>query len=97
MNDFQHIPETLPRHAAASKDNDAVHHYEWLAARKGEGKALSHLGHACPMTEAVLLGNVALRAGQRIEWNTKKLKVTNVRESNQLIRREYQKGWESPV
>ena len=97
MKDFQNIPETLPRNAAAGKDNDAAHHYEWLAACKGEGKALSHLGYAGPMTEAVLLGNVALRTGQRIEWNAKKLKVTNVREANRFVRGEYRKGWESPV
>lgn len=93
MADFGSIPETLPRHPSASKDNDAAHHSEWIAACKGEGKALSHLGYAGPMTETVLLGNVALRASQRIEWNAKKLKVTNLAEANQFIRCEYRNGW----
>ena len=64
---------------------------------RGMRKALASLDYAGPMTEAVLLGNVAMRAGKRIEWDAKKLKVTNAPEANQFIRREYRKGWESPV
>ena len=45
------------------------------------------------MTEAVLLGNVALRAGKKIEWDAENLKVTNAPEANRFIRREYRKGW----
>ena len=97
MEDHKSVAETLPRPFPGVKDNDEAHHLEWIAACKGEGKALSHFDYAGPMTEAVLLGNVALRAGQRIEWNAKKLKVTNVREANRFVRTEYRKGWESPA
>jgi len=45
------------------------------------------------MTEAVLLGNVALRASKPIEWNSADLKVTNVPEANAYLRTEYRKGW----
>jgi len=47
--------------------------------------------------EAVLLGNVAILAGQKIEWDARNLKVTNVKSANDLIRRQYRKGWELPV
>lgn len=97
MEDFSHVAKKLPRLPGAEKDNDAAQHLEWLDACKGKGKALANFDYAGPMTESVLLGNVALRAGQRIEWNAKKLKVTNVAEANQFIRRDYRKGWESPV
>jgi predicted dehydrogenase len=97
MEDFKDVPQTLPRHPGGDKDNDAAQHLEWIAACKGEGKALASLDYAGPMTEAVLLGNVALRAGQRIEWDAKKLKVTNGAAANQFIRRQYRKGWDSPV
>jgi len=97
MEDFTNVPRKLPRHPIAEKDNDAAQHLEWLAACKGEGKALASLDYAGPMAEAVLLGNVALRAGQRLEWNARKLKVTNCAEANQFLRREYRKGWESPI
>ena len=97
MEDYKTIAATLPRPADPTLDNDALHHFEWIAACKGEGKTLSHFDYAGPMTESVLLGNVALRAGQRIEWNAKKLKVTNASEANQFIRTQYRKGWESPA
>ena len=97
MEEFTKVPKKLPRLPGAEKDNDAAQHLEWIAACKGEGKALASLDYAGPMTEAVLLGNVALRAGKRIEWDPKKLTVTNVPDANQFIRRDYRKGWESPV
>ncbi len=97
MEDFKNVPETLPRFPGAEKDHDAGQHLEWIAACKGEGKALANFDYAGPMTEAVLLGNVALRVGKPIKWNARKLKVTNVPEANQYIRGNYREGWPSPV
>ncbi len=94
LEDFSSIPATLPRHPKAAEDNDAAHHLEWIEACKGEGKAQSHLGYAGPMTEAVLLGNVAIRLGRRIEWDSKRLRVRNAPEAEALIKPEYRKGWE---
>jgi predicted dehydrogenase len=95
--DFGSIAQRLPRHPSAAKDNDAAQHLEWIAACKGEGKALANFDYAGPMTEAVLLGNVALRAGKRVEWDARNLKVTNAPEADQYIRTEYRKGWEVTV
>ena len=97
MEDFKSVAQKLPRFPGADKDNDAAQHLEWIAACKGQGKALANLDYAGPMTEAVLLGNVALRAGKRIEWDAKNLRIKNAPEANQFIRTEYRKGWESPV
>jgi predicted dehydrogenase len=97
MADFASVPQSLPRWPGAEKDNDAAHHEEWLAACKGQGTALSNFDYAGPMTEAVLLGNVALRVGKRIEWDAKRLKVRNAREAAAFVRRPYRRGWESPV
>jgi hypothetical protein len=41
----------------------------------------------------VLLGTVAYRSGQRIEWDAANLKVTNAPEAQQLIHKEYRTGW----
>jgi predicted dehydrogenase len=95
--DFSSIPQTLPRRSDAAKDNDLAHHQEWVAACKGEGKALSNFDYAGPMTEAVLLGNVALRAGTKVEWDAKALKVTNHPDANRYVKSTYRKGWELPV
>jgi predicted dehydrogenase len=93
MEDFKNVPETLPRAPGADKDNDRAHHEEWIAACKGQGRALSNFDYAGPMTEAVLLGNVALRGGPRIEWDAKRLKITNSRDANRYLRTPYRAGW----
>lgn len=94
IEDFKSIPESLPRLPSATEDNDKAHHLEWIAACKGGPRGQSNFDHSGPMTEAVLLGNVALRAGKKIEWDAKSLKVTNVPDASKYIQREYRKGWE---
>ncbi len=84
---YQPPTPTLPRSPG--------HHAEWLRACKGGPPALSNfVDYAGPLTEMVLLGNVAMRAaGQRLEWDSTNLRVTNVAAANQYIRREYRSGW----
>ena len=66
-----------------------------VGSLQGEAKALSHFDYAGPMTEAVLLGNVALRAGHAIDWDAHGMRVTNDPHANQWIRKAYRKGWNS--
>ena len=73
--------------------NSIGHHEEWIAAIKGEGKTSADFNYAGALTEANHLGNIAHRLGKRIEWDAKKLKVTNAPEAERMIRREYRKGW----
>ena len=87
----------FPDGRGGDQDNDMAHHHEWLATCKGEAKALSHFDYAGPMTEAVLLGNVALRAGHAIDWDAHGMRVTNDPHANQWIRKAYRKGWELPM
>jgi hypothetical protein len=83
------VPSVFPKH-----DNwDKCHYEEWIRACKGGPKAYSNFDVAGPVTETVLLGNVAIRTGRRIEWDSKKLRVTNLPEANRLIRTEYRPGW----
>ena len=51
---------------------------------------------AGPLTETVLLGNVAYRSGAEIEWDSDKLAVVNVPEANRFLKNAYRKGWEVP-
>lgn len=46
------------------------------------------------ITDTVNLGAVALRAGKKIEFDPKALKITNDEEANAFLTREYRKGWE---
>ena len=66
---YQPPAPTLPRVKS--------HHQEWVDACRGKGKTLSHFGYAAVLTESLLLGNVALRTGQAVEWDPVKMLVTN--------------------
>jgi predicted dehydrogenase len=78
-------PEKLPQSPG--------HHKEWIEACKGGKPAMSNFDYAGPLTEFILLGNVAMRAGKKLEWDAAALKATNAPEADQFIRREYRKGW----
>lgn len=67
---------------------------EWIEACKGGPPCLSNFDYAGRLTEFVLLGNVALRTGRKIEWDAKKMRAKNCPEADQYIRNEYRKGWE---
>ena len=56
---------------------------------------MSNFGYAGRLTETILVGNLAVRAGegQRIEWDAKNLVSTNLPEPNQYVQREYREGW----
>ncbi len=71
------------------------HHAEWIRACKGGPPAMSNfVDYASALTETVLLGNVAIKLGQRIEWDSEHLRVTNNPRAAQIIHREYRRGWE---
>ncbi len=77
------------------------HHEEWLLACKGGSAAGSNFNWAGPMTETVLLGNVALRSQLREDltrkkllWDSDQLAFTNHDAANEYLRRDYRKGWE---
>jgi hypothetical protein len=45
------------------------------------------------VSEIVLLGQLAVRVGQPLERETKKFRVTKLREANRFVKTEYRKGW----
>jgi predicted dehydrogenase len=67
---------------------------DWARAIKDGKQAPCHFGYAGPFTEAYLLGNVALRVGHRIEWDSLAFRVTNCREANQHLYADYRRGWD---
>ncbi|MBM4073547.1 MAG: Gfo/Idh/MocA family oxidoreductase [Planctomycetes bacterium] len=69
------------------------HHAEWIRACKGGPAAMSNFDYAGPLTEMALLGNVAIRVGQRITWDAEKMQCPGCPAADRYIRREYRKGW----
>jgi len=69
------------------------HHAEWIHACKTGAPTTCNFDYAGWLTEANHLGNVAFRAGKKLEWDAKKLRATNAPEIGPLIHRQYRKGW----
>jgi hypothetical protein len=86
MKAYKRPEKTLPRCLNG-------HHNEWIEACKGGSKPGSNFDYAGPMSEAVLLGNIAIRVGKRIEWDAAQMKITNVPEANAFMKQEYREGW----
>ncbi len=73
---------------------ESVGHWrEWVAACKTGSATGCNFDYSGALTEAMLLGNVAFRAGRKLQWDAAALKATNCPEADQFIRREYRPGW----
>ena len=92
------------------------HHHKWVDACKAGFNSPEHLGltssfdYAGPMTETVLMGNLAIRsymlrredsngkmefyARKKLLWDGENTRITNIEEANQFVGRTYRTGWE---
>ncbi len=59
----------------------------------GGKPAISNFDIAAYLTEIILLGCVAVRAGKKIEWDGPRMKSTNAPETAKFVHREYRRGW----
>ncbi len=75
---------------------EARNHYHHFAdACLGGATCESHFAQTGPMTEAILLGTVAIRCPeQKLEWDAKRVRIPNFKEAERHLRRSYRKGWE---
>ncbi len=55
--------------------------------------AYSNFDFAGLLTETILLGNVAMRAGKKLEWDGENMKFTNAHDAEKFLHFEYRKGW----
>lgn len=71
------------------------HFDEWVRAVRGGPAAVSNFpDYASPLTETVLLGNLAVWAsGNKIEWDAAALVPKNAPEVEHIVRRRYRSGW----
>ena len=76
--EFQPPAPTIP-------DSIGCHRQEWFEACKGNGRTLCHFDYSGPLTETILLGNVAYRVGRKLEWEAAKLKATNCADADKYI------------
>jgi predicted dehydrogenase len=65
------------------------HHAEWVHACKTGDPTTCNFEYAGWLTEANHLGNVAYRAGKKLEWDPETMSAKNAPEAAQFIKREY--------
>ena len=81
------VPKSMPRVQEES------HEMNWAKACMGEAEISCPFSYAADLNEAMLLGIVALQAGQPIEYDSANMKITNLPEAEQYLKREYREGW----
>jgi predicted dehydrogenase len=69
------------------------HYAEWIHAAKTGAPTLSNFDYAGWLTEANHLGNVAYRAGKKLEWDAARMSARNASEAERYLRRDYRSGW----
>jgi len=86
FSDFKAPEESIP--------NSIGHHAEWIKACKEGTPTTCNFDYSGALSETVLLGCVAFRTGEKLEWDAKNLKATNTDKAAQYIKKEYREGWE---
>jgi len=86
MTEYRRPPQSLPRSIG--------HREEWIAACKGGKPAGANFNYSGPLTEMVLLGNIALRMPhKKLHWDGANMRVANAPDANQHLQREYRSDW----
>jgi predicted dehydrogenase len=69
---------------------------EWAKHIVEGGTPSSNFDYSCPLTEFVLLGNLAVRAQQTVQWDKQNMKVSNAEAPNKFVSRPaYRDGWKA--
>lgn len=92
------LPQLLPEDKFSMIERPRLaernHYHHFVDAILDNEKNESHFAQTGPMTEAILLGTVAIRVpGQRLEWDAVDLKVANYPAANPYLQRTYRAGW----
>jgi predicted dehydrogenase len=73
---------------------DEGHEQDWIRACTGGKPACSNFDYSGPLSETVLMGNLAVRfPDRRLLWDGERMEVTNDRDANAYVRRQYRQGW----
>ncbi len=95
-------PRLLPKslHESVGKPKETYariktsHEMNWIDAIRGTQQTTSPFEYSGKLTEIMLLGVAALNAGKKIQYDGANMKITNVPDSDALLKRSYRAGWE---
>jgi predicted dehydrogenase len=89
MKEYRRPAKTIPRSPGI--------HEEWIEAIKAGKKSTTDFSYSAPLTETMLLGNIALRMSTKdngvIHWDAANMRVTNAPEANEFLQMPYREGW----
>jgi len=88
MKEYKRPAPTLPRSPG--------HHKEWIEACKAGRPEMAMAGfwYSGPFTEALLVGNLAVRLGRRVEWDARTMRSPNCPEADNYVTKFYRAGWD---
>jgi hypothetical protein len=87
MDSYKQPKPTIPRVSTS-------HEMDWVNGIKNNKQPSSNFDYAGPLTETMLLGMVATMVpGRKLLWDGPNMRVTNVAEANEFVRRQYRQGW----
>jgi hypothetical protein len=85
MKTYKQPPKTLPRSIG--------HKEEWVRACKGGPPPGANFEVAGHVSEILMLGNIAVRTGKRLKWDSKNMRITNNEDTNKYVKQAYRSGW----
>ncbi|MCA9065338.1 MAG: Gfo/Idh/MocA family oxidoreductase, partial [Planctomycetaceae bacterium] len=87
-------PRIYPE-APIEEADDQNHYHGWIDGCLSGKQPSDGFDYGGPLTEAVLLGNIAVRyRGTKLTWDAEAMRITNNEDANQWLRREYREGWD---
>lgn len=86
--------QSEPDASALVKAEGGNHYHGWVDGCLSGEQPSDGFDYGALLTEAVLLGNIAVRyRGKTLQWDSENLKITNLEEANRWISRDYREGW----
>lgn len=92
------MPKLLPEADFADFKMPAIepknHYFQFVDTVLGTAKTSTTFDYAGPLTETVLLGPLATHFPKAtLEWDARRMRITNLKEANHYVRRKYRNGW----
>ncbi len=88
------LPQSKFKNHKIPNFKERNHYHHFVDACLGGEKTESHFAQTGPMTEAILLGTVAIRQPDKLlEWDSANMKFPNYPDANKYLRRAYREGW----
>ncbi len=95
VGELRLYPQEKYADVEVEKAENLNHYHGWIDGCLSGQQPSDGFDYAGPLTEAVLLGNIAARyRGTKLLWDAEKLQFTNQPEANRWIHKEYREGWE---